>query len=260
MYLMHAPLRPSSLIRVPPVGPALIDITLDVLGRPDVPMTRTELVAFVMENLPARIGEGSRARFTRYLTRPYLRGAEIDRAGLLLLRAPLREAVKRQLALVRLAEVEPALGLFLDTQAPDPNWRWFAPRRIRRWLAELRGSDDPTSASRLVSILRAGGYLRPFDRGWVIDPPPPSPSVLLDGLLRELSAPGQTTLTRIFETRVVTRTLAPAGAIYRILDWAAQHDLVRWADWRDPVVWFPRGQEQTIERLVDRALPEPSGL
>jgi hypothetical protein len=258
MYLMHMPLPSTPTPRVPPVGPALIDVTLEILGRSGVPTSRGELVAFVMEQLPGTIGAGSRARFARYLTRPYLRGQTVDRAALALLGAPLREQTKRQYALVRLAEVEPAVGRFLDERLPDPNWRWFPPRRLRRWLAELRGSDDPTSASRLASVLRAGGYLRRFDRGWVVDPPPPSPAVLLDGVLREIGAPGQTTVARLFETRIVTRTLAPAGALYRMLDWAAAQDLIRWADWREPVVWLPRGREETIARLVDRALPEPS--
>jgi hypothetical protein len=131
---------------------------------------------------------------------------------------------------------------------------------LRGWLAEVRGRDDPTSASRLLAILRTAGYVRRFDRAWVLDPPAPSASVLLAGLLRELSAPGQTTLTRIFETRVVGRTLAPAGALYRMLDWAAEHDLVRWGGIGDPVVWLPRSGEETIARLIERALPEPALL
>ncbi|MCS6802563.1 MAG: hypothetical protein RMM58_06655 [Chloroflexota bacterium] len=260
MYLVQAPLQPPPIVRVPPVGPDLIDDTVEILSRAEIPARRSDFLAFVAEHLPSTIGAGSRERFARYLARPYVQGEEVDRSALLLLGSPLRDQAKRQLALVCLAEVEPALACFLDERLPDPTWRWFTPRRLRAWLAERRGKDDPTSASRLLAVLRSAGYLRPFDRAWVLEPPAPSASVLLYGLLRELRAPGQTTLSQIFESRVVARTLAPAGAVYRMLEWAAHFDLVRRGSGSEQVVWLPRSREQTVSRLVDIALPEPALL
>ena len=257
MYLYQAPQPPEPAIRVPPVGPDLIDEAVEVVGRAGSLRRRTEFVAFVAQQLPARIGARSRGRFARYLARPFVQGDSVDRAAVLVLGSAVRDGAKRQLALYCLAEVEPALALFLDERLPDPNWRWLTARRLRAWLARQRGCDDPTSASRLLGILRSAGYLRQFDKGWVLEPPAPSATVLLYGLTRELAAPGQTTVTRIFETRVVSRTLSPAGAVYRMLDWAAEHDLVRRSGWSEPTIWLPRSLEETMLRLVERALPEP---
>jgi hypothetical protein len=258
MYLYQAPQPSAALAHVPAVGPDLIDEAIEIVGRAAPLRRRAEFVAFLAEELPARIGKGSRGRFARYLARPFSQGDAVDRAAVHLLASPLRDGAKRQLALYCLAEVEPALALFLEERLPDPNWRWFTAQRMRSWLARLRGCDDPTSASRVLAILRSAGYLRPFDKAWVLEPPAPSAAVLLYGLIRELSAPSQATITRIFETRVVGRTLAPAGAVYRMLDWASEHDLVRRSGWGEPVIWLPRSLEATVDRLIERALPEPA--
>ncbi|MFN8534310.1 MAG: hypothetical protein U0556_12295 [Dehalococcoidia bacterium] len=91
----------------------------------------------------------------------------------------------------------------------------------------------------------------------MLEPPAPSASVLVYGMLRQLGAPGQATLSRLFDTRVVTRTLAPTGGVYRMLEWATNHDLVRWAGQGESAIWFPRPLDETIDRLIGRALPEP---
>jgi hypothetical protein len=258
MYLQQTPTL-HRLLRVPPLGPALIPEAVALLGALSHLEQRAAFVQACSERLPARFSASSRPRFARYLARPYVVGESVDQLALRVLAAPLREATKRQFALLRLAEVEPGLGLFLDECLPDPDWRWFSAARLRRWMSERRGTDDPTSASRLLAALKQGGYLRPLDRVWVVAVPPPAPTVLLFGFLREVGAPSQTTLEQLLATRVVGRTLAPVGAVRRLLEWAAAFDAVRWSSFGD-ALWFPWTAERALQLLIDHGLPEPTLL
>lgn len=256
MLHRQAPSRPFSA-PLPPLGPDLLEEAITVFGPEADTSSRSAFAASLAHLLPGIIGDGSRARFARYLARPYVVDGAVDSAAIALLASDLRPQTKRQIAVLQLAKVEPLLAAFLDTCLADPDWRRFTGRRLQHWVARQRGKADPTSSSRLIGALKRGGYLKPFDRAWLLDPPEPSPAALLFGILREIGAPGQTTVSRLFGTSTVNRTLVSAGSVYRMLEWASDYDLVRWAGRGEVAVWLPRDVETTVVRLLAHALPEP---